>query len=49
MVDLNFDFYAWKETYKKYQANANDGLPMLYSNVRGYYFFRLVSENRTKK
>lgn len=23
MVDLNFDFYAWKETYKKYQANKN--------------------------
>ena len=31
------------------KSNANDGLPMLYSNVRGYYFFRLVSENRTKK
>ena len=25
MVDLNFDFYAWKETYKKYQSNK-DGM-----------------------
>lgn len=45
---------AWYEQYKEHFAgmkelqvlpgNRNDGLPMIYSNVRGYYMFRYMAQ-----
>lgn len=47
--DLYKDYFKGMKTLNVMPGNRNDGLPMVYSNARGYYMFRYMALQAGKK
>ena len=47
--DMYADYFKGMKGLQVIPGNCNDGLPMMYSNVRGYYMLRYMELKTSKR